>query len=54
MLPSQASYRLSLDRTNWKFGSTDINILMLRDCNETTYSFKLVFLLILFFEKLFK
>lgn len=34
MLPSQAPYRLSLDRTNWKFGSTDINILMLSVCYD--------------------
>ena len=32
MLPSQPPYRLSLDRTNWKFGSTDINILMISIC----------------------
>lgn len=32
MLPTQAPYRLSLDRTNWKFGSTDINILMISVC----------------------
>ena len=27
MLPSQAPYRLSLDRTNWKFGKTHLNLL---------------------------
>lgn len=32
MLPTQPPYRLSLDRTNWKFGSTDINILMISVC----------------------
>ena len=25
LLPNKPSYRLSLDRTNWKFGKTDIN-----------------------------
>lgn len=29
LLPHEPPYRLSLDRTNWKFGSTDINILAL-------------------------
>lgn len=29
LLPSKPPYRLCLDRTNWKFGSTDINILMI-------------------------
>ncbi len=29
MLPCKGSYRLCLDRTNWKFGQTNINILML-------------------------
>jgi hypothetical protein len=29
MLPEQESNRLCLDRTNWKFGQTNINILML-------------------------
>jgi hypothetical protein len=29
LLPHEPPYRLSLDRTNWKFGSTDINILTL-------------------------
>ena len=29
MLPHKPPYRLVLDRTNWKFGSTDINILVL-------------------------
>jgi hypothetical protein len=29
LLPVDPPYRLSMDRTNWKFGKTDINILML-------------------------
>lgn len=29
MLPFSGPYRLSLDRTNWKFGQTNINILVL-------------------------
>lgn len=29
MLPDKTSHRLCLDRTNWKFGKTNINILML-------------------------
>lgn len=29
MIPDQAPYRLALDRTNWKFGETNINILAL-------------------------
>jgi len=29
LLPHEPPYRLSLDRTNWKFGSTNINILAL-------------------------
>ena len=32
MLPTQPPYRLSLDRTNWKFGLTNINILMISVC----------------------
>ena len=32
LLPGQAPYRLCLDRTNWKFGSTDINILTISIC----------------------
>lgn len=32
LLPVLSPYRLSLDRTNWKFGKTDINILMLSVC----------------------
>ena len=32
MLPHKPPYKLSLDRTNWKFGKTDINILMLSVC----------------------
>jgi hypothetical protein len=32
MLPTEPPYRLSLDRTNWKFGSTNINILMISVC----------------------
>lgn len=32
MLPEKPPYKLSLDRTNWKFGKTDINILMLSIC----------------------
>lgn len=34
LLPCQAPYRLCLDRTNWKFGKTDINILTLGVCYE--------------------
>lgn len=29
LLPKQAKYSLSIDRTNWQFGSTEINIFML-------------------------
>jgi hypothetical protein len=29
LLPHKPPYRLALDRTNWKFGNTDINILVL-------------------------
>jgi hypothetical protein len=29
LLPHKPPYRLTLDRTNWKFGTTDINILVL-------------------------
>ncbi|PRY95870.1 IS4 family transposase [Marinilabilia salmonicolor] len=32
LLPHKPPYKLSLDRTNWKFGKTDINILMLNVC----------------------
>jgi hypothetical protein len=32
LLPQKPPYKLSLDRTNWKFGKTDINILMLSVC----------------------
>lgn len=32
LLPGQAPYRLCLDRTNWKFGATDINILTISIC----------------------
>ncbi|MFW6223142.1 MAG: IS4 family transposase [Bacteroidota bacterium] len=34
MLPSEPPYRLSLDRTNWKFGATNINILMISICHQ--------------------
>ncbi|BDD05597.1 hypothetical protein HNQ88_001507 [Aureibacter tunicatorum] len=29
MIPISGKYKLSLDRTNWKFGSLNINILFL-------------------------
>jgi len=29
LLPQKEKYRLAIDRTNWRFGSTDINIFML-------------------------
>ena len=32
LLPGQAPYRLCLDRTNWKFGATNINILTISIC----------------------
>jgi hypothetical protein len=32
LLPEEPPYMLSMDRTNWKFGKTDINILMLSVC----------------------
>ena len=32
LLPEKPPYRLSMDRTNWKFGKTDINILMISVC----------------------
>jgi hypothetical protein len=31
-LPEEPAYMLSMDRTNWKFGKTDINIFMLSVC----------------------
>ena len=34
MLPTEPPYRLGLDRTNWKFGSTNINILMISACYD--------------------
>ena len=34
LLPCKPPYKLSLDRTNWKFGKTDINILMLSVCYQ--------------------
>jgi len=34
MLPTEPPYRLSLDRTNWKFGKTNINILMISVCHQ--------------------
>jgi hypothetical protein len=34
MLPTKPPYRISLDRTNWKFGVTDINILMISICYQ--------------------
>lgn len=32
LLPEKENLRLSIDRTNWKFGKTDINIFMLGVC----------------------
>lgn len=32
LLPEEPPYRLSMDRTNWKHGDTDINILMISIC----------------------
>lgn len=32
LLPEQSSYKIAMDRTNWKFGKLDINILMLSCC----------------------
>jgi hypothetical protein len=29
LLPHKPPYRLALDRTNWKFGTTNINVLVL-------------------------
>ncbi|MGC9385299.1 MAG: hypothetical protein ACP5D6_11925, partial [Kosmotogaceae bacterium] len=34
MLPSEPLYRLSLDRTNWKYGATNINNLMISVCHQ--------------------
>lgn len=34
LLPIEPPYRISLDRTNWKFGKTDINILMISICYQ--------------------
>lgn len=34
LLPAKPPYRLSLDRTNWKFGRTDINILTICACYQ--------------------
>jgi len=32
LLPHEPPYTLSIDRTNWKFGTTDINVLVLAIC----------------------
>lgn len=34
LLPSQPPYRLCIDRTNWQFGSLDINILTISVCYQ--------------------
>lgn len=34
LLPCQTGLRISIDRTNWQFGKTDINIFMLSVCHE--------------------
>jgi hypothetical protein len=34
LLPKQEKYKLCLDRTNWKYGKADINILVLSLCYE--------------------
>lgn len=34
LLPHQTNLRISIDRTNWQFGKTDINIFMLSVCYE--------------------
>jgi hypothetical protein len=34
LLPQQTGLRISIDRTNWQFGKTDINIFMLSICYE--------------------
>ena len=34
LLPHQTDLTLSLNRTNWKFGKTDINIFMLSVCYD--------------------
>lgn len=34
LLPPQTQYKLCLDRTNWKYGKADINILVLSACYE--------------------
>jgi hypothetical protein len=34
LLPAKPPYRLSLDRTNWKFGQVDINILTICACYQ--------------------
>ena len=34
LLPQQTGLRISIDRTNWQFGKTDINIFMLSVCHE--------------------
>lgn len=34
LLPSKPPYRLSIDRTNWQFGKTDINILAICVCYQ--------------------
>jgi hypothetical protein len=34
LLPEQTQYKLCLDRTNWKYGKADINILVLSVCYE--------------------
>src|SRR5215213_1910450 len=34
LLPQKANLLLSVDRTNWQFGKTDINLLMLSVCYE--------------------
>ena len=34
LLPHKTNLRLSIDRTNWQFGKTDINIFMLSVCHD--------------------
>jgi hypothetical protein len=34
MLPHNPPYRLAMDRTNWKFGETNINVLTLATVYE--------------------
>ncbi|MFV0484493.1 MAG: hypothetical protein ACK5MG_10440 [Bacteroidales bacterium] len=39
LLPEEPPYRLSMDRTNWKFGKTDIKPIKIKTHGRRAYSF---------------